>query len=114
MVKPSRQFVSELEAKLRMAYRAEFTPGKNLQFNGFLKFFIPATSGAFIVALLLLNITTQQDTNINNVANQTGTGGAQYISFIAGKEEEEIIKDFDNDELNQIDNGVRLAAAGNF
>ena len=115
MEKPSPQFISKLEQDLRLAYRSEFKPEKAPWLGNFLKLWVPAFSGALVIALLLMNFSFRQSINSPAAVSQSDPGAeARLITFSEGKAEEEIIADFDNDELAQIDNGVRLAADGNY
>ncbi len=126
MKKPTPQFINKLENELRMAYRAQYSAGHERArkpfWGGFLKFFIPTFSGALVIAVVLLNFkggVVQQNAQQNNDAQtatniETPASDTRLVTFDAGTQEEQIVQDFDNDELNQIDSGIRLIAEGNF
>lgn len=125
MQKPSPQFVSKLENELRMAYRAQFRQQNDARasrggFGNLLKFFVPAFSGALILAVVVLNGTDGlvgdggKNVSQQNSQVRDETADDQFMAFTAGKEEEEIMADFENAELDQIDNEVRLIAEANF
>ena len=107
MEKPSTQFVQKLERDLRLAYRAEFNLVKQPVWGGIFKVAIPAVSGAFVVALLIFNFALK-DTPVADVQKNV-----ELITYNETADEEQLIRDFDNDELNQIDSNIQLAAAGN-
>lgn len=123
MQKPSPQFVSKLENELRMAYRAQYGREKPATARGgigrFFTFFVPALSGALVLAIVVLNgkgglIKSGMDLTQQNSQVQVETADDQFVAFTAGKEEEEIIADFESEELEQIDSEVRLIAEANF
>jgi hypothetical protein len=123
MQKPSPQFVGKLENELRMAYRAQYGLEKTGMARGgigrFFKFFVPALSGALVLAIVVLNgkgglIKSGMDLTQQNSQVRVETADDQFVAFTAGKEEEEIIADFESEELEQIDNEVRLIAEANF
>ncbi len=123
MQKPSPQFVSRLENELRIAYRAQYQREKTGVTRGglgrFFKFFVPALSGALVLAIVVLNgpgrlINGGTDLTQQNSQVQVETADDQFMAFTAGKEEEEIITDFESEELEQIDSEIRLIAEANF
>lgn len=123
MQKPSPQFVSRLENELRIAYRAQYQREKTGVARGglgrFFKFFVPALSGALVLAIVVLNgpgrlINGGPDLTQQNSQVQAETADDQFMAFTAGKEEEEIITDFESEELEQIDSEIRLIAEANF
>lgn len=124
MQKPSPQFIRKLESELRMAYRAEHQ-GRQLPvpkpFGGIFRFLLPAFSGALVLAIVFMNYIGNPSTTLPDSQNPTQAGAAdaggngedRLITFNEG-EEEQVVQGFDNEELNQIDNGVKLVAAGNY
>lgn len=123
MQKPSPQFVSKLENELRMAYRAQYGREKPAIARGgigrFFTFFVPALSGALVLAIVVLNgkgglIKSGMELTQQNSQVQVETADDQFVAFTAGKEEEEIIAEFESEELEQIDSEVRLIAEANF
>jgi len=123
MQKPSSQFTEKLENDLRMAYRAQYQPTPVAHpIMRFLKIFVPAFSGAMVLILILWNLkgtmvpTNQQNNpndNSNNPQNVENTD-SNLEAFDVGTNEDQFVQDFDNDELNQIDNGVKLVAESNY
>lgn len=120
MKKPSPQFISKLENELRLAYRAQYQnqQPETRPFGHFFRFFVPALSGALVLVLVLLNFkgnlipTNPPQDNQQN--QQTGDTGESLVTFNEGAQEEQIVQDFDNDELSQIDSGVKLVAESNY
>jgi hypothetical protein len=121
MQKPSPQFVSRLESELRMAYRAQYQNAAAPKLlRNMWKFFVPAFSGALVLGLVLVNFKPAiQETNTKMTAftqtiNEGPANEERFVTFNEGEQEEEIVNDFDSDELNQIDNSIKLVAAGNY
>ena len=108
-----------------MAYRAQHQ-GQQLSvpkpFGSIFRFLIPAFSGALVLALVFMNYFGKLSTTLPDSQNPTqavaadadGNGEDRLITFNEGGEEEQVVQGFDNEELNQIDNGVKLVAAGNY
>ncbi len=116
MQKPSQQFVSKLEERLRLAYRAEYqkaaapSPARR-----FFRFFIPAFSGALVIVLVLMNSgNILNPPPLQNNQQSNDASDQHFEAFNEGDQEAQLVQDFDNDELNQIDNGVKFVASSNF
>lgn len=116
MEKPSPQFIRKLEEELRLAYRAQYqaqrAPAHPL--GNFFKFFVPAFSGLLVAALIILNFNGGIFQNSQQQNPQQSGDAATLATFDEGQEEEQIAQDFDNQELSQIDSGVKLVAEGNY
>jgi len=108
MKTPSPQFIGKLENELRLSYRAQYQNQKEAEkpqggFGRIFKFLVPAFSGALVLAIIIFTQTSRVD-----------TADDRFMAFNEGAEEEQIILDFDSEELDQIDNEVRLIAEANF
>ena len=122
MQKPSPQFVSRLESELRMAYRAQYEKqGVGMKhLSNFWKFFVPAFSGALVIGLVFMNFkpaiqeTSTKMTAFSQAINETPSDEERFVTFNEGEQEEQIVSDFDSEELDQIDNSIKLVAAGNY
>lgn len=118
MSQPSPQFIQRLEQELRYAYRAQYQSKKRFGWSDIAKVIIPTFSGLFVIALLLINFVFKSDippqTQIEpSLQAQQINSNTETVAFSEGQAEEELINSFDDEELNQIYNGVQLAAAGN-
>jgi hypothetical protein len=117
MQKPSQQFVTKLETELRLAYRGQYHQTKR-PFTTLLKFLVPAISGALVITILIVNFKADNvgkvDQPVNIQAGEQDFDEGRLLTFNEGADEEEIVQNFDNEELNQIDNGVQLVAQGNY
>jgi len=120
MQQPSQQFVTKLEKELRMAYQGQYQPAPIAHpFLRFFKFFIPAFSGALVLIFILWNlkgnfVQTNQSPDQSNQQNIDNTSVTNFTAFDEGNNEEQVMQSFDNDELNQIDSGVKLVAESNY
>lgn len=112
MPQPSPQFIQRLEQELRYTYRAQYQQKKSFSLAGMAKILIPAFSGLFVVTLILINFVFTAEVAAPIEAQQASSG-VETVAFSEGQAEEELINSFDNEELNQIYNGVQLAAASN-
>lgn len=127
MKKPSPQFVSRLEQELRVVYRAEYASeqGKHSWFSRLPKFFVPVFSGVLLAAIFVLNnqgnfpaglktSLTQQGSLSSQVAANSDGLEERFVVFNEGKDEEQFLKAFENEDLETIDNTVRDVAEANF
>lgn len=115
MKKPSPQFIGKLEEELRLAYRAQYQPQKAAHpVMNFFKFFVPAISGALVLVILLMNFKGGFVTNPANDQTSQENGADVLVTFNEGTAEEQVVQNFDNDELSQIDSNVRLIADSNY
>ena len=98
-------------------YQQKQIPVQGSFFNNILKIFLPLASSAFIIALLLINFVFKTPDTLPTTAapeNQNMIAANQATQKLVSDEDitaEDIINDFDDDELNQIDQGVTLAMA---
>lgn len=114
MKNPSPQFIGKLENELRSAYRAQYQPARK-PLGNFFKFFLPALSGALVLGMVLLNFGGNIFSNNNQQTSaDNNSSDSRLAAFNDGADEEQLAKDFDNDELTQIDNNVRLVSLSNF
>lgn len=115
MTKPSPQFVHRLETELRTAYRIQYAQKNRWSLANTLKIGVPAFAAGFGMLLLALNFLTPPTTSpINEPELQASIPDVNTVSFNVGTDEEEILNQFETDEFKEMENGIKLAAAGNF
>ena len=121
MTKPTPQYVQKLEQELRMLYRQQHVQLRPAAWSlgRLFKLLIPVASSAFVIALLLFSFILKTPSispvynpdTTQNTENSIDPATQKILAFDEGSAEDDIINDFDGDELTQIDQGISLVVA---